>query len=157
MEPSWNPNSNTLAPDRPRHDRLCYRPAVFFCRLRLLRFHFRKGKAALFKSVIIWIVFSLFKNCIIQWVSVTRLGSTTSCLQILLISPFIKPPYTLRYLIWVTEFFTKLVSTTKPHLLLRIGLHDHNGYRLTVWSLWGNKLGKDRRTLYFVISLYFIS
>ena len=156
MEPSWNSNSNTLAPHRPRHDCLCYRPAVFFCRLRLLRFHFHKEKVAVFKNLIIWIALSVFKNCISQGVSVTRLGSTTSCLKIQLISPFIKPPNTLPYMIWVTEIFTKLVLTTKHHLLLWRGLYDPTGYQLTVWHLWSNKDRKGPQEAYTLLFPYML-
>jgi hypothetical protein len=45
-ESSWNPNSNTVAPDRPRHEtpapphHLCYRPTVFFHHISLTLFQF---------------------------------------------------------------------------------------------------------------------
>jgi len=68
-----------------------------------------RKKRLLSKALLFELLFLFLKNCISQGVSVTRLGSTTSCLQTQLISSLIQPPNTLHYMIWVTEFFTKLV------------------------------------------------
>ena len=70
---SWNPNSQytrtwSVAAWPPR--RLCYRPAVFFCHIRLTALSFPHGKkfGARFKKLFF---FYFFKNCVSQVVSVT--------------------------------------------------------------------------------------